>query len=111
MLKLQGIYLDPKGMLNGKTVLSLLRENLPDMAVLDLTGCPLDAVLYYVSCGNPVFVMVEADEAVLITGFDSATITLYDPALGTVEKYDKKETEERLASNGNRFISFINIKQ
>lgn len=111
MLKHQGIYLDAKGMLNGKTVLSILRENLPDMAVLDLTGCPLDAVLYYVSCGNPVFVMVEADEAVLITGYDSATITLYDPALGTIEKYDKAETEERLAKNGNRFISYINIKQ
>lgn len=111
MLKKQGIYLDAAKLLQQKTVLSLLHENLPEMAVLDLTGCSMDAVLYYVSCGYPVFAMVEAGGAVLITGYDSQNITLYDPGLGTIDKYGRIETQERFNNSGNRFISYIDIKQ
>ncbi|MCR5223030.1 MAG: hypothetical protein K6D90_09230, partial [Lachnospiraceae bacterium] len=111
MLKKQGVYLNAKTMMNSHTVLSLLRENLPELDVLDLTGCSTDAVFYYVSCGYPVLAMVEAGQAVLITGYDSENITLYDPAAGTVEKYLKSETVERFRISGNRFISYINTKQ
>lgn len=111
ILKLQGIYLDARTMLQGRTVIGLLREHLPDMEVLDLTGCSLDAVQYYVSCGNPVIAMVEADNAVLITGYDSQNIVIYDPRLGTQERYGTTETEEWFMRNGNRFVSFINTKQ
>jgi hypothetical protein len=111
MLKKQGIYLDAAKLLQQKTVLSLLHENLPEMAVLDLTGCSMDAVLYYVSRGYPVFAMVEAGGAVLITGYDSQNITLYDPLVATVDKYGRIETQERFNNSGNRFISYIDIKQ
>ncbi len=112
MLKLQGIYMNTRDLeYSGKTALALLKENLPDMTVLDLTGCSLSAVKYYVSCGNPVLAMVEADEAVLIMGYDSQNVVLYDPALGTIDKYITEEAEARFMQNGNRFVSFINTKQ
>ncbi|MBQ7582565.1 MAG: hypothetical protein IJU25_07065 [Lachnospiraceae bacterium] len=111
MLKLNGVYLDARTILNGKTVIGVLNENLPDATVVDLAGCSLDAVQYYVSCGNPVLAVVEADEAVLIVGYDSQNTTIYNPKLGTVDKYGKIETTSWFMQNGNRFISFINTKQ
>lgn len=111
VLKLQGIYLDARTMMQGRTVLSVLKENLPDEMVLDLTGCSLDAVQYYISCGNPVIAMVEADEAVLLTGYDSQNVTIYDPRQGLQDKYGRIEVEDWLRQNGNRFVSFIHTKQ
>lgn len=111
MLKLQGVYLDPHTMLNGTTILSLLGANIPDILPLDLSGCSESAIQYYISKGNPVLAMVEGDESVLITGYDSGNIYIYNPIYGTEDKYGKIEAEEWLQKNGNRFISFINIKQ
>ncbi|MBR4168411.1 MAG: hypothetical protein IKR47_01620 [Lachnospiraceae bacterium] len=111
MLKLNGVYLDARTLLNGTTVIGRLKESLPDATVLDLTGCSLDAVQYYVSCGNPVLAVIEADEAVLIVGYDSQNTVIYNPKLGTVDKYGKIETTSWFMQNGNRFISYINTKQ
>lgn len=111
MLKLQGIYLDARTMLNGTTILSLLNDNLPGTLALDLSGCSVSAIQYYISRNTPVLAMVEGDAAVLITGYDSGNIYIYNPALGVEDKYGRIETEAWFRENGNRFISYINIKQ
>lgn len=111
MLKLQGVYLNARTMLNGTTILALLGDNLPGTLPLDMSGCSYTAIQYYISRGTPVLAMVEGDEAVLITGYDSGNIYIYDPALGIEDKYGRIETEAWLMDNGNRFISYINIKQ
>lgn len=111
MLKQQGIYLNAKTMLNGTTILSLLNDNLPGTLALDLSGCSVSAIQYYISRGTPVLALVEGDAAVLITGYDSGNIYIYNPALGVEDKYSRIETEAWFRENGNRFISYINIKQ
>ncbi|MBR6451657.1 MAG: hypothetical protein IKS87_03040 [Lachnospiraceae bacterium] len=111
MLQMQGIYPDVTTVVHDKTVIAALRENLEDAVALDLTGCSLDAVQYYVSCGYPVLAMIEADEAVLITGYDSGNTTIYDPKLGTIENREKQECINWFMENGNRFVSLINTKQ
>ena len=107
MLQMQGIYPDVTTVVHDKTVIAALRENLEDAVALDLTGCSLDAVQYYVSCGYPVLAMIEADEAVLITGYDSGNTT----KLGTIENREKQECINWFMENGNRFVSLINTKQ
>ena len=111
MLQMQGIYPDVTTVVHDKTVIAALRENLEDAVALDLTGCSLDAVQYYVSCGYPVLAMIEADEAVLITGYDSGNTTIYDPKLGTIENREKQACINWFMENGNRFVSLINTKQ
>ncbi len=111
MLQMQGIYPDVTTVVREKTVIAALRENLEDAVALDLTGCSLDAVQYYVSCGYPVLAMIEADESVLITGYDSGNTTIYDPKLGTIENHEKQECIDWFMQNGNRFVSLINTKQ
>lgn len=111
MLKQQGIYLDVGSMLTENTILALLGNNIPGILPLDLSGCSESAIEYYLSRGTPVIAMVEGDEAVLITGFDSTGMYVYNPMTGIEEKLDKTETEAWLQNNGNRFISYINITQ
>ena len=111
MLKLNGVYLDARNMLNGTTMLSLLGDNLPNTLPLDLSGCSFSAIQYYISRGTPVLAMVEGGNAVLVTGYDSSSIYIYDPSQGIEDKYGRIETEAWLMDNGNRFISYINIKQ
>lgn len=111
MLKVQGVSLDARTMLSGKTVFSVLQENLDGATVLDLTGCSMKTVYYYVSCGIPVLAMVEDGESVLITGYDSSNTTIYNPKEGTNDKYGDIISAEWFQNNGNRFITYIMTKQ
>ena len=50
----------------GKTAIQILEENMTGVQVLDLSGCSLDAVLYYVNQDIPVLAILEDGEAVLV---------------------------------------------
>lgn len=64
----------------------MLREYLPGQ-VVDLSGCSLDAALYFVSRGVPVFAMKSADTAALIVGYDEfGNLILYDAVSGSIGK-------------------------
>lgn len=91
----------------GGTVLSILRENLPEAKVLDLTGCPLEATLYYVNQDIPVLAMLEDGEAVLIVGFNELNTVLMDPATGTVYKKGMNDSKAMFEKAGNRFITYV----
>ena len=73
---------------------------------LKLTGCSLDAVLYYVSSGRPVIGMKNASEAVLITGYDEYSVTVIDPSLGRSVKYSMERAEKMFENADNIFISY-----
>lgn len=91
----------------GGTVLSILRENLPEAKVLDLTGCPLEATLYYVNQDIPVLAMLEDGEAVLIVGFNELNTVLMDPETGTVYKKGMNDSKTMFEKAGNRFITYV----
>ena len=46
----------------GKTAIQILEENMTGVQVLDLSGCSLDAVLYYVNQDIPVLAILEDQE-------------------------------------------------
>lgn len=110
MLKYNGIYEDTRNLLYSRTVLSVLRDNLADYRVLDLTGCSLDSVLYYVSNRNPVLTMI-GNESVLIVGYDSGNVTIMNPMDASITKLIKTDAKQWFNDNGNRFITYINTKQ
>ena len=108
ILKYEGISRNTQRRLNqGDTVMDILKSDLQDDTILDLTGCSLDAVLYYVNKDIPVLAMLEDGNAVLITGFNELNIVVMDPAAGTLEKRGMNDSTEWLAENGNQFISYI----
>ena len=60
----------------GKTAIQILEENMTGVQVLDLSGCSLDAVLYYVNQDIPVLAILEDGEAVLVTGFNEFNVVI-----------------------------------
>lgn len=112
MLKGEGIIRNCEYLLaKGETVLEILQENLPDAQVLDLSGCELDAVLYYVNQDIPVLALLENDEAVLITGFNQYNVVIMDPVRNFLGKMGMNDAAEWLAENGNHFVTYMRLEE
>lgn len=108
MLSYEGITRNTQHYLNrGETILEILEENLTDAVVLDLTGCSLDAVLYYVNQDIPVLALTEKNGAVLLVGFNEAEVGIMDPLQGTIYTLKNSEAAEWFQENGNQFITYL----
>ncbi len=108
ILKYEGISRNTQTRLNrGDTVFAILESDLQNYTVMDLSGCSLDAVLYYVNKDIPVLATLADGNAVLITGFNELNIVVMDPTAGTLEKRGMNDSTEWLRENGNQFIAYI----
>ena len=92
----------------GKTAIQILEENMTGVQVLDLSGCSLDAVLYYVNQDIPVLAILEDGEAVLVTGFNEFNVVM-EPSTGKLYKKGMNDATTWFAENGNHFISYMKI--
>lgn len=109
MLKYEGIIRNSEYLFEqGQTVMEILEDNLSDAKILDLTGCNLDTVLYYVNQDIPVLAILNDGNAVLLTGFNEYNVVVMDPAAGTpLYKKGMNDTAEWLEENGNSFITYV----
>lgn len=109
MLQYEGIMRNTEYMLNrGETIVDILDENLEGARVLDLTGCSLDAILYYINKDIPVLASLNDGNAVLVIGFNELNIVLMDPLTGgTPYKKGMNDSIQMFAENGNRFITYM----
>lgn len=107
MLQTEDISMDVEGLLNqGETPRQILTEALADYKVIDLTGCTVEQVLYYVSLGTPVFSIVN-NEAVLIVGYDEHNVILYNPQTNAVYKAGQQDSSAMFQAAGNVFLGYI----
>lgn len=93
----------------GKTAIQILEENMTGVQVLDLSGCSLDAVLYYVNQDILVLAILEDGEAVLVTGFNEFNVVIMEPSTGKLYKKGMNDATTWFAENGNHFISYMKI--
>ena len=108
ILKLNGISLNSQYMVGqGKTADDIIGNNVPGITVLDLTGCCLDAVLYYVDKDIPVMAIRNDGTAVLLTGFNSTETVVFDPAAGTLSKVQTDKLSEELDQSGCSYITYV----
>ena len=94
----------------GKTAIQILEENMTGVQVLDLSGCSLDAVLYYVNQDIRVLAILEDGEAVLVTGFNEFNVVIMEPSTGKLYKKGMNDATTGFAENGNHFISYMKIE-
>ncbi len=108
MLNYAGVYADVKDMIaEGESPLEILEEHIPGQ-VVDLTGCSLDAALYFVNNKIPVFAMKDSTTAVLILGYDEFGNTiLLDAVAGTTGKMGPNDSKAMFEAAGNVFISYV----
>lgn len=108
ILSAENISADAAGLLDqGKTSLEILQEELKDYEVLNLFGCSLDEVLYYVGIHQAVYAETDGGETILIIGYGPENIEIYDPAAGSVHLMNLETARENFAAAGNRFLSYI----
>lgn len=91
----------------GQTVLEILEQNLENARVLDLTGCSLDAILFYVNRDIPVLALLENGQAVLITGYNDWQLVILEPSSGKLYKKSISESDKWFQENGNCFITYM----
>ena len=94
-------------MTQGQTPKQILIDTLKDASVLDLTGCTIDEILYYVRNGSPVFAMTGSNDAVLIVGYDASSILVYDPVSGTTARQLITEADDLFAKAGNVYFTYM----
>lgn len=108
MLAYEGVIRNSEYLLQrGENVYSILQENLEDAQILDLQGCSLDAVLYYVNRDIPVLASLNDGNAVLLVGFNQYSVVIMNPSDGTLEKHSISDTAKWFEANGNSFITYI----
>jgi len=78
-----------------------------NVPVIDLRGITLDEMLYYVYKGRPVIAFKPDGNAVVVYGYDSSSVTVYEPARRGTYTYNIKEIESIFEMAGNIFITYI----
>lgn len=73
---------------------------------LDLTGCSLRQVLYFVDTGRPVLARKSDEEYVLIVGFDSYNAILLDASSEKPYKIGLEDGTELFRRAGNEFVTY-----
>lgn len=74
---------------------------------VNLKGCTLEQVLYFVSNNKSVIAMLSDKKAVVIAGYTTTKLYLLDPDSGKQLTVSRTEYEKKFKAAGNRFISYM----
>lgn len=109
MLRKEGISIDvANDLAQGSSAFEILGKYLNGRA-MDLQGCLLNQVLYYVDQGYPVLAVTEGNKAELILGFDMyKNLIVYNPMSGETYKIKDSAAENYYAVYGYPFITYMN---
>ena len=108
IMSLEGVPKDSSSLLmRGESITKILEENLKNTQILNLSGCTLDSVLYYVNKDIPVLALLKNGTAVLVIGFNELNIVIMDPTAGTIYKMGMKDSTQWFEENGNNFITYM----
>lgn len=111
MLKYCGIEVDSASELaQGKSTIDVMNSHMNGQKAIDLAGCNLDEMLYYVDNGYPVLGMLENVNCVLIVGYDFYNAVLLNPGTGQIYKQGLEETAAQFEQYGNRFAAIYSVK-
>jgi len=112
ILKLEGLELNTANMLErGESAEKILTRNLKGCRILNLNGCPMDAMLYYVNQDYPVLVAMENGTAVMLIGFNQQNVVIFDPLTGSISKKGMNDSREMFENNGNHFLTYIEYEE
>lgn len=107
MLKLEGMELNTENMVKrGESAISILSKNIKECDVLNLKGCTMDTMLYYLDRDIPVLVHLKSGNALLVIGFNQQQIVIMDPITGSLYKKGQKDAKAMFEENGNLFLTY-----
>lgn len=108
LLEYKGIGMNVEALVNaGSTPQQILATTLQGSLILDLTGCSVKEVLYYISNGYPVFASTGGNTAVLLIGYTGSTVTYFNPLSQNQETVSMTEANTRFQAVGNIFFTYL----
>ncbi len=93
-------------LLGGNSPYEILKDQLGNRAV-ELYNCSVSQVLYYLNLGSPVLAVTGDQAGLVLYGYETNTVTIYDPANGASQTISTKEADALFAGSGNRFVSYL----
>ncbi len=78
--------------------------------VIDATGCILNQVLYFVDKGIPAVAYREDGSYVLLSGYDTYNVTIYDPDTQETVKMGLGDAAAHFENQHNRFLCGLKIE-
>ncbi len=90
---------------NGKSPYDIIDTALGGEASVNLYGCTLSEVLYFVNLGHPVLAITGDREAVIIRGYDTTSVNVYFPETGETETLLMDIASQYFERFGNSFVS------
>ena len=91
----------------GATPKQVIEDEIKDAVVLDVSGCSVDEIIFYVSEGSPVFAMTGNKSAVLVTGYSASHIYYYDPETHSTKSKSFDEANKWFSDAGNIFFTYL----
>jgi hypothetical protein len=108
MMQFEGFSQDADaGLANGMVPEEILGKYMADREIINLTGCPMDVVYYYLNQDIPVLAITENGGGILLTGFNSGELVWMDSAAGSLHKVSKEESRKTFERGNNNFITYI----
>ena len=74
--------------------------------LVNLTGSRIGYLLYYINLRHPVLCLTQEDESLIITGYTSSELMIYDPATRETSRIAQDEAQEYFDSLNTIFVSF-----
>lgn len=108
ILQKEGVTAEADKLLQENTAVEdILTDKIENAIGLNLTGCTVEEMLYYVNLGHPVIGMMGAKSAVLIVGYDNSAVSICNADTGNVEKLSIEEAGNQFAAAGNVFYVYV----
>lgn len=108
MLKREGAGIGVTDLVEaGQTPLEIVTSTFKDYRVLELKGCRMDDLLYFVDQGTPVLAKTGVNQAVLLTGYSANYVYYFDPNSGQTRTVGYSEIESLFYQGGNYFIAYV----
>lgn len=84
-------------------ILGMAPEEYPWM---DITGCSLESLLFYIDRDIPVMVLYDTGEAIVITGFNQFNIVVMDPVARKLGYMSRSDAKAMLESTNNQVFTY-----
>lgn len=106
VLSYEDKQVDVQSELQEKTPVQIINENLEGEAIL-FKNCSSKDMFYLIDKGIPVIAMTDSSSAIVMIGYDAATVTYIDPDSGAIRIRDIEKVDEMTAASGNAFLAYV----
>ncbi len=106
VLAYEGVSAEVSAALKEQAVEDVMETQL-NKEVIRYRDCSSKDMRYLIDKGVPVIAMINADEAVLLVGYDALTVTYISPSNGAVRSATFAKMDEMLEGSGCTFIGYV----